>query len=195
MLLKHSPTRRSPPSNVRFSTLNHCPDPPRPSPTVKPRPMPSSCEAPRQRLTASTKPIEKLLFEAATRSGCTDDDALEQALQTAGKNGGRFIDAILDADIVPDEAAFFQTLSRALGLHFTRTADVDPRNPPHARLPARVALRHRVLPGRSEGNTLQLLTYDPFDLDARQTAGQTLDLDVTWVLSTRTAILEALRTG
>ena len=157
--------------------------------------MPSSCEAPRERLTASTKPIEKLLFDAATRSGCTDDDALEQALQTAGKNGGRFIDAILDAEIVPDEPTFFQTLSRALGLHFTRTADVDPRNPPHARLPARVALRHRVLPGRSEGNTLQLLTYDPFDLDARQMAGQTLDLDVTWVLSTRTAILEALRAG
>src|SRR4030095_10715746 len=112
-----------------------------------------------------------------------------------GENGGKFIDAILDAEILPDESAFFHALGQSLSLPFTPTPQVDPKNPPHARLPARVALPHRVLPGRAETDVLQLLTYDPFDLEARQMAGQTLDHNIRWVLSTRTAVLEALRTG
>jgi len=143
----------------------------------------------------TTRPIEKLLQAAALTSGCTDGEALDQALGAASRNGGRYIDAILDADILPDESAFFQTLGDSLNLTFTAVPDLDPQQPLHARLPARLALRHRVLPGRPNGTVLELLTYDPFDLEARQMAGQNLDQNVTWALSTRTAILEALRAG
>ena len=143
----------------------------------------------------SSRPIEKLLQAAALTSGCTDGEALNQALGAASRNGGRYIDAILDADILPDEAAFFQTLGESLNLTFTAVPELDPQQPLHARLPARLALRHRVLPGRPDAAVLELLTYDPFDLEARQMAGQNLDQNVTWALSTRTAILEALRAG
>jgi general secretion pathway protein E/type IV pilus assembly protein PilB len=54
-------------------------------------------------------------------------------------------------------------------------------------------LRHRVLAGPTDGDALQLLVYDPFDLEARQMAGQFLDQTVAWGLSTRTAIMETLR--
>lgn len=143
----------------------------------------------------TTKPIEQLLLQAARTSGCTDEDGLVKALHLAGQNGGRYVDAILDANILPDEAAFFHAIGDSLSLPFVAAPAVDVRDPPHTRLPARLALRHRVLPGRADSTSLQLLTYDPFDLEARQMAGQTLDRNVTWILSTRTAIIEALRTG
>jgi len=144
---------------------------------------------------SASRPIEKLLQDAAHSSGCTDHDALTQALHAASQNGGRYIDAILDAEILPDETAFFHTLGNSLNITFTAVLELDPRDPPHNRLPARLALRHRVLPGAVEAGGMQLLTYDPFDLEARQMAGQSLDQNVTWALSTRTAILEALRSG
>ena len=89
----------------------------------------------------------------------------------------------------------FQALGDSLGLEFQEGTDFDASEPLHAKLPARLALRHRVLPGHADGNSIRLLTYDPFDLEARQMVGQMLDQNVTWVLCPRTTILEALRTG
>ena len=134
-----------------------------------------------------------MLLEAAHASGCADENALAESLENAAKIGTRLVDAVLDAEVIPDEPAFFQNLSRALHLPFIAVPETDPENPPHTRLPARLALRHRVLPGRADGTSLQLFTYDPFDLEARQMAGQTLDQNITWIVSTRTAIMEALR--
>ena len=144
---------------------------------------------------ATSRPIEKLLLEAARASGCTDDAALAESLENASRIGARLVDAALDAEVLTDEPAFFEQLSRALQLPFVAAPEVDPENPPHTKLPARLALRHRVLPGLANGTSLQLFTYDPFDLEARQMAGQTLDQNVTWIVSTRTAIVEALRSG
>jgi general secretion pathway protein E len=142
-----------------------------------------------------SKPIEKLLMETATASGCTDANALAQALDAAANNGGHFVDSLLDAELLPDEAAFFEKLGASLRLPFAAAPQLDPKTPPHTQLPARLALRHRVLPLRSGSAGLQLLTYNPFDLEARQMAGQSLNENVTWVLATRTAIIEALRAG
>ncbi len=144
---------------------------------------------------ATSRPIEKLLLEAAHASGCTDDAALAESLENASRIGARLVDAALDAEVLTDEPAFFEKLSRALQLPFAAVPEVDPENPPHTKLPARLALRHRVLPGLANGTSLQLFTYDPFDLEARQMAGQTLDQNITWIVSTRTAIVEALRSG
>lgn len=144
---------------------------------------------------AAVKPMEKLLLDAAIRSGCMEDESISEALTNATQTGAHLIDAVLDADGLVDEPAFFSALTRAIGLPFIATPEIDPKSPPHTRLPARLALRHRVLPGRMENGALQLFTYDPFDLDARQMAGQTLDMSVAWVVSTRTAILEALRSS
>src|SRR6185369_11559358 len=114
--------------------------------------------------------------------------------QNAARIGSRLVDAVLDAEVIPNETTFFESLSTALRLPFIAVPEPDPEHPPHTRLPARLALRHRVLPAQSNGS-LQLLTYDPFDLEARQMAGQTIDQNITWVVSTRTAIMEALRSG
>jgi general secretion pathway protein E/type IV pilus assembly protein PilB len=140
-------------------------------------------------------PIAEIVVNAARQSGCTDDRALLDAVKAAGENGGKFIDSILDAGVVPDEPAFFSAIGHSLGVPFTPKPELDPAHPPHEALPARLALRHRVLPGVGDSSRVRLLTYDPFDLEARQMAGQNLDQNVAWVLSTRSAILAALRAG
>jgi general secretion pathway protein E len=139
------------------------------------------------------RPVEALVQQAALSAGCADGDALTKALHEAGQNGGKFIDAVLDAGVLPDEAAFFSVLGANLHLDFIAAPAVNGECPPRTLLPARLALRHRVLPSGQENAPLTLLTYDPFDLEARQMAGQTFDRSFTWALSTRTAIIEALR--
>src|SRR5215204_5287714 len=69
-------------------------------------------------MSIGSKPIERLLMETATASGCTDENALAQALDTAANNGGHFVDSLLDAEVLPDEAAFFQKLGASLRLPF-----------------------------------------------------------------------------
>ena len=105
------------------------------------------------------------------------------------------MDALLDLGVLPDEMVFFSVLSRHLGMPFLAVPELDPAHPAPAQLPARLALRHRVLPHHLEGSALRLLTYDPFDLEARQMAGQTFDQNIHWILSPRTAIVEALRSA
>lgn len=63
------------------------------------------------------------------------------------------------------------------------------------KFPARLALRHQVYPVRLNENDLHLLTYDPFNLTARQVIAHEIDEPITWCLTTRRSILAALRTG
>lgn len=140
-------------------------------------------------------PIEKLLASAAAESGCEDAEGMRQALTTAASGGGRWLDTVLDAGLLPDESRFYETLGKSLGMNFTDAPASDPSRPLNARLPARLALRHRLLAGRDDGTSLELHTYDPFDLEARQMAGQMIDKNIDWILSPRTTIMEALRQG
>jgi general secretion pathway protein E/type IV pilus assembly protein PilB len=62
-------------------------------------------------------------------------------------------------------------------------------------LPPRLALRYQVYPVRLNDHDLYLLTYDPFNLTARQVIGAEIKEPVTWCVATRRAILAALRSG
>lgn len=144
--------------------------------------------------TTLSGPIETLLAAVAARAGCADAAGAAQALEAASQTGGRWIDALLDASLLPDETLFFHALSEALGMEFEEKPEPDPAAPTRDRLPARLALRHRLLPGRvMDDGSLRLLTCDPFDLEARQATGQILNQNVSWAISSRAAIIEALR--
>ena len=138
-------------------------------------------------------PIEVLLAATAQSSGAPDPAATAAALAAAPH--GRCLDALLDAALLPDESRFTQNLAAALHLTFAEVPLTDPSVPIHSLLPARLALRHRLLPGRSHDGALEIYAYDPFDLDARQMVGQCLDRPIAWRLSPRTPILDALRHG
>ncbi len=137
-----------------------------------------------------------MLVQAARQGGATDAAAVVQALAEAGVAGVGWVDAVLDTDLVLDEETFFRSLADQLSLEFVAVPSADPDAAAHTRLPARLALRHRVLPGRpNAAGRLRLHTCDPFDLEARQMAGQIIDQPVAWVLCPRTAMIEALRTA
>ena len=143
---------------------------------------------------AHPRPLARLLVQAARQGGCADDDAVSRTLDEAGATGVGWVDAVLDASLVSDEDAFFHALAAQLAMKFAPVPETDPDAPPHGRLPARLALRHRVLPGRLDADgCLRLYTCDPLDLEARQMAGQVIDHPVTWIVAPRTAMIEALR--
>jgi general secretion pathway protein E/type IV pilus assembly protein PilB len=141
------------------------------------------------------RPVEHLLTAAARLSGCLDPAALATALGTAGAQGGRWLDTVLDAGCLADETGFYRALADSLGMSFTEQSPVSPGQKLHSWMPARFALRHRLLPGQARENQIEVLTCDPFDLEARQAISQVMDQDVTWGLATRSSIIEALRQG
>lgn len=135
-----------------------------------------------------------LVAKIAADSGCPDRARCESALLDAQSRRASLVQALLDAELV-DEGRFAENLARATGLEFLPETEIDLSQPLHARFPARLALRHRLLPGRLDGQDVCLMTYDPFDLDARQAVGRDLHKKVTWAVSTRYQIVEGLRLG
>jgi general secretion pathway protein E len=63
------------------------------------------------------------------------------------------------------------------------------------KFPARLALRYQVYPVRLNEHELYVLTYDPFNLVARQVIAHALGEPITWAVAMRRNILAALRTG
>jgi general secretion pathway protein E len=135
-----------------------------------------------------------LVTKIAIDSGCHDRARCEQVLHEASGRQSSLVEALLDADLV-EEAAFAENLAKATGLEFLNESELDLTQPLHSRFPAKLALRHRLLPGRLDGKDVCLMTYDPFDLKAKQAVGRDLHKHVTWSVSTRYQIMEGLRRG
>ena len=138
--------------------------------------------------------LADLLTQAASDAGCTQVQLCKQTLQDASERRGSMVEAVLDAGLV-DEDKFIQSIGRALNLPFTTDEDLEAAENLHNRFPAKLALRHRVYPSHLSGADLTLLTYDPFNLDARQAVGHEVRKRVTWGLASRRRILEALHQG
>jgi general secretion pathway protein E/type IV pilus assembly protein PilB len=135
-----------------------------------------------------------LLTRVAASSGCPDPVRCEEVLHAAAARRVSLVEALLDAELV-EETRFARELARATGLEYLPDTELDLSVPLHSRFPAKLALRHRLLPARVNGSDLCLLTYDPFDLDAHQAVGQEIPRKVTWAVTSRYQILESLRKG
>jgi general secretion pathway protein E len=138
--------------------------------------------------------LADLLTQAASDAGCIQVQLCKQTLQDASERRGSMVEAVLDAGLV-DEDKFIQSIGRALNLPFTTDEELEAAENLHNRFPAKLALRHRVYPSHLSGADLTLLTYDPFNLDARQAVGHEVRKRVTWGLASRRRILEALHQG
>lgn len=135
-----------------------------------------------------------LLIKVASDSGCRQPERCLEVLEKAAEQQSSMVEAILDEGLV-EETRFAECLARAMGMDYLPGPELDLTQPLHNRFPAKLALRHRIVPSRIKGKDICLLTYDPFDLAARQAVGQKLDKNVTWAVSSRYRILEALRLG
>lgn len=141
--------------------------------------------------------MTQLLIDPARRTGCEDLKALADILESAAQRQRSPIDDVLDADVV-DEEPYMRELSQEVGLQWLETIPA-PENPLPLREACgpRVALRHRLLPvaitGEGENRRLQLATFDPFNLIARQAAAQEIRIPVDWCMASRKRIYDALR--
>ena len=135
-----------------------------------------------------------LLTRVSLNSGCADALRCEAVLAEAAAKHSSLIDALFDAGIVEEES-FAAQLAEESRLPFIKDPVADESSTLHRKFPARVALRHRLLPVVADDGALTLLTYDPFDLEARQAVGREWAHPVSWAVGTRYRILEGLRQG
>ena len=134
------------------------------------------------------------LLKIARDSHCTDVRACEEILLGAAEDQRSLIRSILDARVV-DEAKFLRAVGGWLGIPWWEEAINSVAAPLREKIPARLALRHQIVPLRLENNTIWVGLYDPFDLVARQALSAALDQKIVYNMLTRTQILQALRQG
>jgi len=134
------------------------------------------------------------LIEIAKANGCTDLEACRKAVRSAAEEQRSLIQSILDSRLV-DETGFLKGVSRWLEIPWWNEPITGIPAPLREKVPARTALRYRVVPLREEDRDIWIALYDPFDLLARQTLASTLNQRILYVMSTRTQIVHALRQG
>ncbi|HEY2123173.1 MAG TPA: ATPase, T2SS/T4P/T4SS family [Chthoniobacterales bacterium] len=134
------------------------------------------------------------LIEIAKANGCTDLEACRKVVRSAAEEQRSLIQSILDSRLV-DETGFLKGVSRWLEIPWWNEPITGIPAPLREKVPARTALRYRVVPLREEDRDIWIAFYDPFDLLARQTLASTLNQRILYVMSTRTQIVHALRQG
>lgn len=135
------------------------------------------------------------LNELARQCGCDDSGKLQEALTQAALQQRSLIGVVLEEEQL-DEARFLGGVSSWLGLPWWDQAVLEIPANLRSKFPARVALRHQLLPVAEDDNAFWILTYDPFDLLAKRIATQTIaDKPIRWMMSSRRRILQALRQG
>ncbi len=134
------------------------------------------------------------LIEIAKANGCTDLEACRKVVRSAAEEQRSLIQSILDSRLV-DETGFLKGVSRWLEIPWWNEPITGIPAPLREKVPARTALRYRVVPLREEDRDIWIALYDPFDLLARQTLASTLNQRILYVMSTRTQIVHALRQG
>jgi general secretion pathway protein E len=134
------------------------------------------------------------LIEIAKGNGCADTEACRQIVQAAAEEQRSLIHSILESRLV-DETGFLKGVSRWLEIPWWNEPITGVPASLREKVPARTALRYRVLPLRDDEHEIWIAFYDPFDLLARQTLASSLDRRIMYAMSTRTQIVQALRQG
>jgi general secretion pathway protein E/type IV pilus assembly protein PilB len=130
-----------------------------------------------------------VLKDIALESRLVDGTLIDQALEQASPIG-----ALLEKQLV-SEHDFLHRLCSRFQLPWWDAALPPLDDKLRVKFPARLALRHQVYPVRLNEHDLYVLTYDPFNLVARQVIAHELGEPITWCVATRRAILAALRAG
>ena len=132
------------------------------------------------------------LVELAARHGAADRDKVAASLQDAARTQSSLMRALLESAEI-DENGFYRDLADKFHLRWGG-ADIAKATPEmRSKLPARIALRYQLLPVETDDESITLLTYDPFDLLARQAVAEAVPQRVRYEVYTRKGILPALR--
>lgn len=141
-----------------------------------------------------TPTLIDVLVRTAASAGCEEPTRLRHALEVASDNRQPLMDAVVDSTMV-DEDRFFAQLATSLGMPYAEEGAGEAAEGLRNNFPAKLALRHRICPLHVASGEATILTYNPFDLGARQAVGQELRKRVHWQIAPRHRILEALHQG
>ena len=141
-----------------------------------------------------TPSLIDVLVRTAASAGCEEPTRLRHALEVASDNRQPLMDAVVDSTMV-DEDRFFAQLATGLGMPYAEEGAGEAAEGLRNNFPAKLALRHRICPLHVASGEATILTYNPFDLSARQAVGQELRKRVHWQIAPRHRILEALHQG
>lgn len=151
-----------------------------------------------------------LLVTAAEQAGVADADTVSAVVRESAVCGQSVVDATLTRFPV-QETALLHGLADGLEWPWQPLLEPDTENATELKrvCPARLALRHRLLPLRFEvrpgteavspesagdpGQILVLACYDPFDLVARQAVSRLVPMGVRWHLAPRAEILRGIQ--
>lgn len=114
------------------------------------------------------------------------------SLQEAARTQSSLLRALLDSTEL-DENGFYRDLADKFHLRWGGSEVAKATPEMRAKLPARIALRYQLLPIETNDESITLLTYDPFDLLARQAVAEAVPQQVRYEIYTRKGILPALR--
>jgi general secretion pathway protein E len=134
------------------------------------------------------------LIEIAKANGCADSDACRKIVGAAVEEQRSLIQSILESRLV-DETGFLNGVSRWLEIPWWTEPITGIPAPLREKVPAKTAIRYRVVPLKEDEREIWIALFDPFDLLARQALATSLDQRIMYAMSTRTQIVQALRQG
>jgi general secretion pathway protein E len=134
------------------------------------------------------------LRELALETRQADPALIVTAFEASAAEQASPIGALLEKQLV-SERDFLHELCAEFQLPWWDAALPPMDEKLRLKFPARLALRHQVYPVRLNEHELHLLTYDPFDLVARQVIAHEIGEPIAWCVATRRVILAALRSG
>ncbi len=132
------------------------------------------------------------LVEMAVRHGAGDKDKISASLTEAARTQSSLLRTLLDSTEI-DENGFYRELVARFHLAWGGAGIAQAAPELRSKLPARIALRYQLLPVAAGEDQITLLTYDPFDLMARQAVAEAVPQRVRYEVYTRKGILPALR--
>ncbi|MBJ7258847.1 MAG: type II/IV secretion system protein [Chthoniobacterales bacterium] len=132
------------------------------------------------------------LVEMAVRHGAGDKDKISASLTEAARTQSSLLRTLLDSTEI-DENGFYRELVERFHLAWGGAGIAQAAPELRSKLPARIALRYQLLPVAAGEDQITLLTYDPFDLMARQAVAEAVPQRVRYEVYTRKGILPALR--
>jgi general secretion pathway protein E/type IV pilus assembly protein PilB len=135
--------------------------------------------------------LHDILIQAATAAG-GEAGAVSQVVDEALQQQRSPIHALLEAEVV-EERPFLQNVAKTCDLPWWPGQPTGASAEVLKRFPLRLALQHQLLVVGEKDQSLQVLTYDPFDLLAKQRMAQAVGQPVEWAMHTRRDIQHALR--
>lgn len=154
--------------------------------------------------------LAELLLSAAVASGCSDVDAVREALSRAAFSQQSQVAAVISTGAVP-ENDFMKELASLLGMEWREEDEVKPAENVRSTFPARLALGFQIIPEQRRGRVgdagesaeeatnspdeLSLLIWDPFDHAAWQAVTHHHSGIVHLVMTTRRRLTEAVKSA